>query len=79
MDKTYWYARAKVPTSAVTGLVNALGLKIEGYVECPIDRCHVHSDLGPIDLVAHLNDEHNWNFDQIADWVEENEATKSDA
>lgn len=33
---------------------------------CPIPRC---SD-GPDDVVIHLNDDHRWSREQIADWLE---------
>ena len=45
--------------------------KYEGKTfHCPAcDQIHANSD----EMIVHLNDYHEWNFDAIADWVEKNQ------
>lgn len=42
------------------------------FTKCPrvvVNECT--NDLGLATMVEHLNDEHNWTFEQIADWLME--------
>ena len=42
---------------------------LESIVPCLVDRCpYMPMPVGS--LIAHLNDEHRWPREQIADWVE---------
>lgn len=46
-------------------------LKRDG-VECPVEVCEERfADAPLINVVAHLNDYHRWQREEIADWVEQ--------
>ena len=48
-------------------------------IDCPVKllnetSCGVEEDL--MDTIVHLNDDHKWTREKIADWLEENYETK---
>ncbi len=48
-------------------LRNRFGNDVTELVECPLCEGYRYNLLG---LVAHLNDEHRWTRERIADWLE---------
>ena len=47
-----------------------LGLKNPTTANCPVEMCSWKLRYFVTDLVIHINDEHNWTFTQIAEWLD---------
>lgn len=41
--------------------------------ECPVDECQTCAATEFLGVIAHINDEHRWTREQIADWLETEE------
>ncbi len=49
---------------------------LDAFSACPVTGC-VLSRVHQQDLITHLNDDHRWTRDQIADWVETQERAQA--